>query len=132
MSETSEEVWASRLTITVWLPATAVELADERVRTVVSELDPSISAITPIKSVRALTLVLRAARSVPMEVKAVSSELSVVSWVVQGVSTDFRLATMLATVVVTSKPAPLVAEPKLIPTAPMSYGLYWAISPYNS
>ncbi len=31
----------------------------------------------------------------------------------------FMLATMLATVVLTSKPAPLVADPKLIPTTPM-------------
>ena len=30
---------------------------------------------------------------------------------------------MLATVVVTSKPAPLVARPKLIPTAPISVSL---------
>jgi hypothetical protein len=105
----------------VWVPAEAVEPALVRVRTSVSELEPSFSVMTPSKSVRALRLVLRLERSVPMDVSAVSSALSAVSWVFHGVSTCCRLVTMLATVVVTSNPAPLVAAPKLIPTAPIFY-----------
>src|SRR5208283_5101395 len=51
---------------------------------------------------------------------ALSSLWSVVSWFCQGVSTFWRLPTISATVWLTLNPAPLVGDPKLRPTVPIS------------
>jgi hypothetical protein len=48
---------------------------------------------------------------------------SEVNWVFQGVSTFCRFATISDTVVLTSKPVPLVGEPKLKPTVPIAISL---------
>lgn len=59
------EVAARLVTVTVCVPATADELADVNVRTLVSELEPSFSASTPVASVRLLMSVERFENSVP-------------------------------------------------------------------
>jgi hypothetical protein len=45
---------------------------------------------------------------------------SFVNWLFQGVSTFCRLPTIVATVELTSNPAPLVGDPKFKPTAPIA------------
>ena len=57
--------------------------------------------------------------SVPRLEIAVSWLSREVSWFFQGVSTFWRLLTISATVELTSKPAPLVGDPKLSPTVPI-------------
>jgi hypothetical protein len=57
--------------------------------------------------------------SVPRLEIAVSWLSNVVNWVFHGVSTFCKLATIEETVVLTSKPAPLVGDPKLSPTVPI-------------
>jgi hypothetical protein len=51
-----------------------------------------------------------------MTVSWLSSE---VNWLFHGVSTFWRLATIEDTVELTSKPVPLVGDPKLNPTVPI-------------
>jgi hypothetical protein len=62
----------------------------------------------------------RLENSVPRLDIAVSWLASDVNCVFQGVSTFFRLLTIEATVVLTSKPAPLVGDPKFSPTVPIA------------
>ena len=52
--EASVEVWASCCTVTVWLPAVAVVVAERSARVFVSELEPCLPERTPTGSVRAL------------------------------------------------------------------------------
>jgi hypothetical protein len=54
-----------------------------------------------------------------MLVSAVSCACNAVNWFFHGVSTACRFATIALTVVATSKPWPLVGEPKEIPTLPI-------------
>lgn len=86
------------------MPATAEELAAVNVRTLLSELEPSFSANTPVASVRLLISVERFENSVPRLEITVSWLSNVVNWVFHGVSTFCRLATIEETVVLTSKP----------------------------
>jgi hypothetical protein len=51
---------------------------------------------------------------------AVSWLSKAVNWVFHGFSTFFKLPTIEATVELTSNPAPLVGDPKLIPTVPIA------------
>jgi hypothetical protein len=103
----------------VWLPAIAELLAEVKVNTSVSELEPSFDASTPSKSVSALTAVDSVARSVPMPLNAVSCAFKLVNCVCHGFSIEDESARIELTVVATSKPAPLVAAPKLNPTVPI-------------
>jgi hypothetical protein len=63
---------------------------------------------------------------VPRLEMTVSWLFNEVNWVFQGVSTFCRLLTIEATVELTSKPVPLVGDPKLRPTVPI------ALSPLKS
>jgi hypothetical protein len=83
------------------------------------ELEPCFSARTPSKEVSDEREVLRVERSVPRLLRTVSCACRAASWVFQGVSIACCVARMAVTVVATSKPVPLVAEPKFNPTVPM-------------
>jgi hypothetical protein len=61
--------------------------------------------------------------SVPRLEMAVSWLSSLVNCVFHGVSTFCRLLTIEATVELTSKPVPLVGDPKLKPTVPIALSL---------
>ena len=74
----------------------------------------------PSKSVSELMSLERFENSVPRLEMAVSWLSNVVNWVFQGVSTFCRLLTIDATVELTSKPAPLVGDPKFNPTVPIA------------
>jgi hypothetical protein len=82
----------------------------------VSELEPSFCERVPAKSVSGSRAEESELRSVPMVVSAVSWASRAVSWVFQGVSTVCRLAMIWLTVLLTSKPWPLVGEPNEMPT----------------
>src|ERR1019366_7868421 len=105
----------------VCVPATAIALAEDNVSTFVSELDPVLYAIVPLKSVRFCKSVDSVDNCVPRLVSVESFVVSAVNWVFHGVSTACRLVTIWFTVVVTSTPSPLVAEPKFKPTVPMRF-----------
>ncbi len=98
----------------------AEEVAEVSSRTLVSELDPSFCARTPVKSVNWLMSVERLENSVPRFEITVSWLSSDVSWLCQGVSTFWRLPMISATVELTLKPAPLVGDPKARPTVPIT------------
>jgi hypothetical protein len=114
-----DEVCARLVIVIVWLPATALDAAPVSCSTEVSELEPCFSDRTPWKSVSDWSAVERELRSMPIEVSAVSSACSDVSCVFHGVSTACRFVTSWLTVLVTSKPCPLVGEPNAIPTVPI-------------
>ncbi len=57
--------------------------------------------------------------SVPRLESEASCAFVALSWFFQGVSTPCRFDTIWLTVWLTLKPAPLMGEPKLIPTVPM-------------
>jgi hypothetical protein len=71
----------------------------------------------------------RVENSVPRLEIAVSWLSSVLNCVFHGVSTFSRLATIEDTVVLTSKPAPLVGDPKLSPTVPIAPSVLTPSSP---
>jgi len=104
----------------LWLPATAVGPAEESANTSVFELDPSFSAVTPSKSVKASSDVESVERSVPIVVNAVFCAVNVASCVFHGVSTPWLNARIDVTVVATSNPVPLVADPNDNPTVPIA------------
>jgi hypothetical protein len=69
--------------------------------------------------------------SVPRLEIAVSWLSNVVNWVFHGVSTFCRLPTISATVELTSKPVPLVGDPKLSPTVPIVPSIMTCEQPEN-
>ena len=73
-------------------------------------------------------LVVNVERSVPSEESAVSCDWRAVSCVCHGVSIADWIARIELTVEVTSKPVPLVAEPKLSPTVPIIVSQFQARS----
>jgi hypothetical protein len=102
------ELEARFFTTTVCVPATAEEVAEVSVSTLVSELDPVFCAMIPVKFVSWLRSLDRLDISVPRLEIAVSWLCKELNWVFQGVSTFIRLHTIEATVALTSNPAPLV------------------------
>src|SRR5580698_1520988 len=115
------EVCARLLTVTVCVPALAVEEAEVSSSTLVLELDPVFCARMPLKSVSWLISLERLENSAPRLEIAVSWLSRDVNCDFHGVSTPWRLATICDTVALTSNPAPLVGEPKLNPTVPIHF-----------
>src|SRR5487761_2199430 len=88
--------------------------------TLVLELAPVFCAMTPVKSVSELRSLESFENNVPRVDSSVSWLCRDANWFFQGVSTFFKLPTIWETVALTSKPAPLVGDPKLSPTVPIA------------
>ena len=115
-SENDLELFASWLTVIVCVPETAAAPMVVSATAELFDVAPALEENTPSKLVSDANAEDSADTSVPRPDSTVSCACSAAVCAAQAVSGVRWTAMMLATVLGTSKPVPLAADPKLMPT----------------